>query len=90
VTDHLFGCGGCIYRWYGYLTCHCSACHRTFTGIHSFDKHRMNGKCVHPEHVLDKHGQRMLALTNRRYPCWGAAGEKPNFWKEDDEEHSPT
>ena len=31
------GCGGCDNRWTGLRACHCSACHRTFTGIRGFD-----------------------------------------------------
>lgn len=75
-------CPRCPSRWSGYNTAHCSVCHRTFTGVNTFDKHRVRGKCVDPEAVVNKKGERVLALTNREYPCWGVAGEKPPFWEE--------
>lgn len=30
---------------------HCSVCHRTFGGVHGFDRHRKNGQCVPPETI---------------------------------------
>ncbi len=27
---------------------HCSVCHRTFSGVWGFDKHRRNGVCLDP------------------------------------------
>jgi len=39
------GCNGCVNRWGGHGTCHCAKCHRTFTGLTAFDKHRKNGVC---------------------------------------------
>lgn len=35
--------------------CHCSVCHRTFTGISTFDQHRVGGTCViGPRRVLSE------------------------------------
>lgn len=69
------------------MTAHCAACHRTFTGVQAFDKHRAGGHdtkrgryCVDPETLLTKKGERVLVLTDRAYPCWGAGGDKPEFW----------
>lgn len=75
-------CPRCPVRWSGANTGHCGACHRTFTGVIAFDKHRVRGKCVNPETILNQKGERVLALTSRAYLCWGAAGDKPSFWEE--------
>ena len=46
-------CGGCDARWTGQRTAHCSGCHRTFSGVELFDRHRSadgpRGHCVDPE-----------------------------------------
>jgi hypothetical protein len=34
----------------GLRQAHCGVCHRTFTGISTFDQHRRAGVCVRPEH----------------------------------------
>ena len=41
-------CFGYDTGWTGLRTCHCAAggCHRTFTGIGAFDKHRQDGRCL--------------------------------------------
>lgn len=50
-------CGGCSNRWTGNQRAHCAAagCHRTFSSITSFDRHRSrrgeHGSCLHPESV---------------------------------------
>lgn len=76
MADLPFGCSTCAARWGGQLTCHCTGCHQTFTGLVAFDKHRNKYKCLDPQSVG-------LVLSNRAYPCWGVAGDKPEFWKED-------
>lgn len=80
-------CNGCTSRWGGLSTAHCTGCHRTFSGINAWEKHRagshttIKGRyCVDPETVLNKKGEHVLALTNRAYPCWGMAGDKPEYW----------
>jgi hypothetical protein len=82
-------CPRCPARWGGANTSHCAACHRTFTGVQSFDKHRGGSHvkkryCVDPETILNQKGERVLELSKRAYPCWGAAGDKPDFWGRDD------
>jgi hypothetical protein len=27
---------------------HCTVCHGTFSGVHTFDRHRVNGECLDP------------------------------------------
>jgi hypothetical protein len=45
-------CGGCDASWTGTSICHCGSCHRSFSGIGLFDKHRSQygerGACVDP------------------------------------------
>ncbi len=49
---------------------HCGACHRTFTGLHGFDKHRLGGKCLDPttRGMTEKSG------------LWGEHGTSPGWW----------
>lgn len=56
-------CNGCTARWDGYNTCHCAACHRTFTTIKNFDLHR-RGQCLPPAAVG-------LVRSDRTYECFG-------------------
>ena len=46
----------CGARWTGTSKCHCSAagCHRLFSSINTFDRHRVNGQCVDPETIMVK------------------------------------
>lgn len=62
----------CGAHWGGLSTGHCPACHRTFTGITAFDKHRTGShtegrSCLDPETVG-------LVDAGRAYPCWGFPG----------------
>lgn len=57
----------CGIRWGGLKTAHCVTCHRTFTVVSAFDKHRRNDTCVDP---IDAG----LILTGRVYECWGLPG----------------
>lgn len=56
------GCS-CGARWPGLSACHCPTCHRTFTTVGNFDRHRVgpmgNRHCADPESVglvLNKRG----------------------------------
>lgn len=80
-------CPRCPGRWSGANTCHCSVCHITFSGYTAFDKHRAGSHakgryCLDPEAELDEEGEKVFRLTSRAYPCWGLAGEKPEFWSD--------
>src|SRR5882672_4649620 len=59
---HACRCGA---RWSGALTSHCSACHRTFGGVGSFDRHRRDGACLDPVTIG------LTVLAGRAYECWG-------------------
>lgn len=61
------GCNGCDKRWSGSSMAHCSACHETFGGVSTFDKHRAGtkdktrriGECAPPAELglsLNDHG----------------------------------
>lgn len=70
---HSCQCGA---TWPGLSPCHCSACHRTFSGVVLFDKHRHaqgeHGGCHDPE-----------TIRNRR------TGEKLMFLRDDGIWHGP-
>lgn len=57
-------CTKCQKRWGGMNTAHCSACHRTFTGITAFDAHRKGGTCSDPTTIG-------LVENGRDYECFG-------------------
>lgn len=41
-------CSGCTNTWTGVSRAHCSACHTTFGGVASFDRHRYQETCREP------------------------------------------
>lgn len=55
------------HRWAGSRTCHCPTCHRSFSGVTHFDRHRRNGQC------LDPHSVGLTLLAGRNFDCWGTA-----------------
>jgi hypothetical protein len=59
---HSCRCGD---RWAGSQTCHCPTCHRTFSGVTHFDRHRRAGEC------LDPAGIGLSLIEGRAYECWG-------------------
>lgn len=63
-TPATHACGRCSARWTGLRTCHCNTCHRTFTGVTPFDRHRRGDRCLHP---VDAD----LVDAGRTYACWG-------------------
>lgn len=44
----MHGCGRCPSRWTGLRIAHCGSCHRTFSAVSTFDRHRVKGRCVDP------------------------------------------
>ena len=65
-----FGCR-CGERWSGSRTCHCGACHVTYSGVSHFDRHRKGGLCFDPRDIG------CTLLPNRSYPCWGEPDPTP-------------
>lgn len=55
-------CGGCEATWTALGTCHCGACHHTFSGVDLFDKHRSqygeHGACLNPADLTIRKGPR--------------------------------
>ena len=75
-------CGTCNYWWTGLRACHCSGCHRTFTGLTAFDMHREGDHakgtrhCVNPASVG-------LVPANRPWQGWGQPGTYDGPYEED-------
>jgi hypothetical protein len=78
-------CGGCGERWTGLTPCHCPACHRTFSGITAFDKHRDGNHARGTRHCLDPatmrsgKGETVLITEERNNwtsPVWRSAEER--------------
>lgn len=67
-------CPRCGNWWTGLISCHCGACHCSFTGIGAFDIHRRGGKCVDPETILTKTGEPALIPANKPWPGWSQTG----------------
>ena len=64
----------CGARWSGYATAHCASCHRTFTAVGNFDKHRTRAGCADPASLG-------MALSTRIYDAWSLPTEvKPTAW----------
>lgn len=69
-------CGGCDNTWTGLSFCHCSAapvsspCHRTFSSLTMFDRHRVGGRCADP---ADWGSDARLVDGVWRGPEWDAA-----------------
>lgn len=59
----------CGTRWSGTRTAHCSACHRTFTGVGPFDRHRRGGHCLDPADVG------LEAIDRGAYTAYGTTGQ---------------
>lgn len=65
-------CTKCLAQWGGMNTCHCTACHQTFSGITAFSAHRLGytegpkrprGGCQ----TMEDAG---LVLADRKYTCY--------------------
>jgi hypothetical protein len=65
-------CSGCSLRWDGLLTCHCTGCHRTFTGITACEKHR-TGTHAKGRYCLDPAVVGLID-AGRKYACWANPG----------------
>lgn len=76
MTTYLNSCAGCDVKWTGASTCHCGACHLTFTGLSAFDTHRKDFTCRHPAVVgLVTHER---GGKEFKYEAWGRPGDDQN------------
>ena len=78
-------CSGCPHWWTGLRACHCASCHRSFSGLTSFDKHRDGSHvkatrhCVNPATLFTEDGESMLVLTQKNgWDCWS----QPGSWED--------
>lgn len=61
-------CGKCGRKWMGLAEAHCPTCHRHFSTVSNFDKHRPNGLCVEPLALEDRHGVKKFKI---HHGPWG-------------------
>jgi hypothetical protein len=61
-------CAGCGQRWYGIDRAHCGTCHRTFTDVEFFDRHRVDDGCRSPA-SLDMIKNAKSGVWERRAPA---------------------
>jgi hypothetical protein len=61
-------CGSCGVKWTGLSRAHCGACHRTFSGVTYFDRHRSvageHGGCLDPAGLTDSAGGPAMVLRD--------------------------
>lgn len=64
-------CGGCDATWTASRAAHCGACHRTFSGVDLFDRHRdqrgEHGACLDPATLTDTHGQPVMFFRDNMW-----------------------
>jgi hypothetical protein len=64
-------CSGCENFWTGLRACHCAGCHRTFSGLTAFDRHR-GRRCVDPFEAG------LVLVEKDGWDCWA----KPGTWED--------
>lgn len=62
-------CGGCDAAWNALSVAHCATCHRTFTTVGAFDRHRRNGHCLDPDEI-----KQLVRKFRAGREVWGWAG----------------
>lgn len=67
-------CAKCGAWWTGARTAHCCECHRNFTAVSVFDKHRAGSHARDTRHCVDP-ASVGLVDAGRAYPCWAQAGD---------------
>ena len=73
-------CVDCAREWTGHSTCHCAACHRTFTSLSGFDAHQtIEGsgvRCTDPAGMCRKNGNPVFQWNVRRemWSMWSDGG----------------
>jgi len=74
----MFTCGGCDHKWSGLLIAHCDACHKTFTTIKTFDRHRDSGMCRNPKFARRTDGKPLFKRSTRGRDTWAFYTEDAN------------
>ncbi|MGZ3715269.1 MAG: FDXHR family putative zinc-binding protein [Ktedonobacterales bacterium] len=74
-------CGGCDTRWRGLGAAHCSGCHKTFTSVAAFDKHRRGSHANNTRHCVDPESIGLVP-ARRDWPGW----QLPGTWTGPDDE----
>lgn len=64
-------CSGCNNLWTGAATCHCSACHLTFTDMDAFVKHRVRDPKLRKNVCAEPTDVGLSTNRARPYVCWG-------------------
>lgn len=74
----------CGKQWSGARTAHCGGCHRTFTGMDAFTRHRVTPEGGEQgEHVcVDPSTVGLALVESRSYECWGEPRDPnaPKWW----------
>ena len=79
VKAGMHACGRCENIWGGLNTAHCSGCHRTFTGLTAFDRHRDGSHAKGTRHCVDP-STLGLVDAGRAYPRWGYPSDPDGYW----------
>ena len=63
-------------------SCHCGACHRTFTGVYAFDMHRAGSHAKSTRHCVDP-ATVGLVPADKPWPGWSRPGtwRGPHRWR---------
>lgn len=79
IPDSAIHCR-CGAWWTGLTAGHCTGCHRTFSGIAAFDRHRTGShaggtrRCLDPATVVNERGEPQLVPANRLWSGWALPG----------------
>lgn len=67
----------CGREWTGLSQAHCPTCHRHFSTVANFDRHRPGSTgCQYPADVLNRKGEPVFKATVNRFgTTWVGAGE---------------
>jgi hypothetical protein len=68
-------CANCGEEWTGLAVAHCPTCHRTFTTVSAFDKHRTGSHTDDTRHCLDPATAGLIKVTRPTWTGWGHPGQ---------------
>lgn len=73
IPNTAIRCPRCPSWWTGTRSGHCTACHRTFTSIAAFDKHRSGSHAKSTRHCVDPETVGLVP-AGRAWPGWSLPG----------------